>query len=121
MNKELIAEFINKVVSGDETAKDAFSQYCNAKAKSMTDGSAKAQMFESFKQNLMEYGQGDAPVTMEGDYIIVNGKRVGRIQTDLNDFDSGINFISIEGDFSKEFNSAEDLFAFISQRYLGEA
>lgn len=121
MRKELIAEFINKVVSGDATAKDTFAAYCNSKAKSLSDGSAKAAVFESFKQNLLEYGRGtEAPVTMEGDFVVVNGKRVGRVQTDLSDFDSGINFTSAEGDFSKEFNTAEDLFAFIAQRYLGE-
>lgn len=120
MSKELISDFINKVISGDDSAKSAFSAFCSAKAKYMASGKAKQEMFESFKTELLEYTGDDASVSMDGDYIVVNGQRVGRVQTDLSDFDSGINFISAEGDFSKEFDTAEDLFKYISQRYLGE-
>lgn len=119
-SKELIAAFINKVVEGDPTAKQAFSAYCDAKAIELKEAAQKKVVFESFKNNLME-SLGGSPISMDGDFITVNGKRVGRVETDMNDFDSGINFISVEGDFSKEFNTAEELFTFISTKYLGEA
>lgn len=120
MSKELIADFINKVVSGDAGAKEAFSAFCDAKAVQLKESEAKLAKFQTFKQSLLE-SLGDSPITMEGDYIVVNGKRVGRVQTNMDDFDAGIDFTSIEGDFSKEFETAEELFKFISTKYLGEA
>lgn len=52
--------------------------------------------------------------------ISVNGKVVGSIKVDLTDLDSGIDFIDAENNFSKEFNTTEELFKFVRERYLGE-
>ena len=49
--------------------------------------------------------------------VIVDGKQVGLVHTDLTDFDSGINFIEDGGKFSKEFDTVEDLFTFLIQKY----
>lgn len=120
-NSELIAEFLNKMVSGDaEAAKEAFSLYCNNKAKTIGQGEKIMEKFDQFKNTLLEFGNDDVPLRMEGDKILVNNKIVGLVKVDLNDFESGINFVSEDGTFSKEFDTAEDLFAFLSQRYLGD-
>ena len=124
-NSELIAEFINSVAKGDsEAARAAFSTYCNNKAKGIASADAKltehAERFNQFKKTLLEYGNDETPLRMEGDKIFVNNKLVGRIQTNMDDFDAGIDFVSDDGSFSKEFETAEDLFKFLSQKYLGE-
>jgi hypothetical protein len=124
-NSELIADFINSVAKGDsDAARDAFSKYCNNKAKGIASGDGKVlehiERFNQFKKTLLEYGNDQTPLRMEGDKIFVNNKFVGRIHTDMNDFESGINFISDDGSFSKEFDTAEDLFKFLSQKFLGE-
>lgn len=120
-NSELIAEFINKVVAGDvDGARDAFSTYCNAKAKGEITGTKVMERFEQFKNTLLEYGNEEVPLRMEGDKIFVNNTLVGHVKVDLSNFDSGIDFVSEDGTFSKEFNTAEDLFAYLSQKYLGE-
>lgn len=127
MNKsELISEFINKVVSGDkEAARAAFSEYCNAKAKTIAEGDTtklleREEKFNTFKRQLLEFGGDDAPIQLQGDNVLINGKVVGRIVNDLEDFDAGINFVAADGKFSKEFNTAEDLFKYLSQQFLGE-
>lgn len=127
-NKEMIADFLNKVVAGDsEAAKAAFSLYCNSKAMSIGNSEKVMEHVEQFKTTLVEYGNAQAaktatesPLRMEGDKILVNNKMVGRIQYDIEDFDGGINFISDDGSFSKEFQSAEELFSFLSTKYLGD-
>lgn len=124
-NPELIAEFINKLVAGDtDAARSAFSQYCNAKAKAIHAGENKLlermEMFNEFKRTLLEFGGDDSPIQLDGDNVLIKGQPVGRIENDLNDFDAGINFVAADGSFSKEFHTAEELFKFLSQKYLGE-
>jgi hypothetical protein len=133
MNKsELIADFINKIAVGDEGAKDAFSAYCSAKATAINSEGKILERFEQFKTALLEEignyepnavatSQAEEPLRMEGDKIFINNKLVGRVHVDMDDFDSGIDFISDDGSFSKEFHTAEELFAFISKKYLGES
>jgi hypothetical protein len=125
-NSELISDFIKKLVQGDmEGAQASFSTYCTNKTKALNEGENKLlerlERFNQFKKLLVEYGNEDTPLRMDGDKIIVNNKEVGHIEVDLNDFESGINFVAADGSFSKEFDTAEDLFAFLSQKYLGEA
>lgn len=124
MDKTVLTDFINKVASNDyDAAKALFADYCNAKAKSIATDKAvmeRLENFSGFKRTLREFGNDDAPIRLDGDNILVNNKIVGRVHVDLNDMDGGVNFISDDGTFSKEFNTAEDLFAFLSQRFLGE-
>jgi hypothetical protein len=120
-NSELIATFLNNVVSGDaEAAKAAFSAYCNHKAKTIGNSTKIMERVEQFKSTLLEFGNDEVPLRLEGDKVLVNNKPVGRIQYDMDDFDGGINFISDDGKFSKEFHSAEDLFSYLSQQFLGD-
>lgn len=119
-NRDLITTFLNSIVNNDEdAAKAAFSQYCNDKAKVMGRTEKIMERFDNFKVSLLEYSV-DEPIHMEGDKILVNNKLVGHVKVDLSDMDSGIDFVSDDGTFSKEFNTAEDLFSFLAQRYLGE-
>lgn len=120
-SSELIAKFVNNVVANDvEGAKAAFSEFCGAKAKAISAAVKVTENFEKFKTTLLEYGTEETPLRMEGDKIFVNNKLVGHVKVDMEDFDSGIDFVSDDGSFSKEFHTAEDLFAFLSQKYLGE-
>lgn len=120
-NSELIADFLNKVVSGDsEAAKEAFSLYCNNKAKAIGNSEKIMERVEEFKKTLLEFDNDETPLRMEGDKILVHNKLVGRIQYDMNDFDGGINFVSDDGTFSKEFHSADELFSYLSKKFLGE-
>lgn len=121
-NSELIADFLNKVVSGDaEAAKAAFSVYCNNKAKAIGNSEKIMEHVEQFKKTLLEFGNDETPLRMEGDKILVNNKLVGRIQYDMDDWEGGINFVSDDGSFSKEFSSAEELFSYLSKKFLGDS
>lgn len=132
MNKsELIAEFINKLVAGEtDAAKDAFSQFCTAKYKAISiKATPLVESFDQFKTLLVEFGNaGTAPISMVGNDIHINGKKVGHIvppETNFEDEEAfnkqpGIDFVSVDGTFSKEFNTAKELFAFLSAKYLGE-
>jgi hypothetical protein len=137
-NAELISDFINKLVSGDaEAAKAAFSQFCSVKTKAIIGESAvvvEDNRFAELKTLILEFNtnaNGPKPIDLQGDRILVNGKEVGRIAeiqfkkdengvVDVEGDAEGINFISADGSFSKEFNSAEELFRFINQKFLGE-
>lgn len=141
----------NVLTGDSEAARAAFSAYCNDKAKSIGQERKLNERLESLKVALLEYGvnynaqtvsghggrvtsgqptpaatkttstKAEPDLSMEGDKIIVNGKQVGRIQYDMDDWEGGINFISDDNTFSKEFSSAEELFKFLSQRFLGES
>lgn len=141
----------NVLTGDSEAARAAFSAYCNDKAKSIGQDRKLNERLESLKVALLEYGvnynaqtvsghggrvtsgqptpaatkmtstKAEPDLSMEGDKIIVNGKQVGRIQYDMEDWEGGINFISDDNTFSKEFNTAEELFKFLSQRFLGES
>lgn len=150
-NNEMIADFLNHVVAGNaDAAKEAFSLYCNNKAKHLGVVEKVMERVEQFKTALLEYGvnynaqsinghggslsggqstptsqprakhKEESPLRMEGDKILVNNKQVGHITYDIEDFEGGINFVSEDGTFSKEFNSAEELFSFLSTKFLGD-
>ncbi len=115
---------IDGIIKGDDTAaKDAFAPYVQAKTREILGYSepvtAATPMSEAFLVKLKEYVdlQQDSPVQFRGDRVIVDGKQVGVIQNDPTDFESGINFIEAGGRFSKEFNTVEDLYDFLIQRY----
>jgi hypothetical protein len=116
---------IDGIIKGDDTAaKDAFAPYVQAKTREILGYSepvapAATPTNEGFLVKLKEYidFQQDSPVQFRGDRVIVDGKQVGVIQNDPTDFESGINFIEEGGRFSKEFNTVEDLYDFLIQRY----
>jgi hypothetical protein len=133
-HSEIISSFVNNVLKGDsDAARAAFSTYCTDKVKSISQERKLNERLESLKAALLEYGYDDmdvsvsgapgndkAPIEMSGDKILVNGKLVGRIVYSMDD-DDGINFVADDKSFSKEFNTAEELFSFLSKRFLGES
>ena len=82
----------------------------------MVNESVKVKMLrEMFEDDI------ESPIKILRDSsVVVNGKRVGVVQTDLEDPDSGIDFITDDGKFSKEFIDVDALFKFLRERYLGE-
>lgn len=117
MDKDLVKQYISYVVANeDEKAREVFSAFCSQKARTMIE--TRNDRLDECRKYIVENAV--APITMDGDYIVVNGKKVGRVQIDLNNFDSGIDFVANDENFSKEFETAEDLFKFVAQRYLGE-
>lgn len=116
---------IDGIIKGDDTAaKDAFVPYVQAKTREILgynepDIPAVTPTNEALLVKLKEYIdlQQESPVQFRGDRVIVDGRQIGVIQNDPTDFESGINFIEDGGRFSKEFNTVEDLYDFLIQRY----
>ena len=126
--KEQLGAVIDAVIKGDtDAAKAAFSQYIQAKTREVLGITpveapmepAAEPVKEGVLVRLQEMVDAlvDSPVKLHGDKVIVDGKQVGLVHTDLTDFDSGINFIEDGGKFSKEFDTVEDLFTFLIQKY----
>lgn len=123
MSSENITNFINAVIRGDkDAAREALTPVVvnnsrqilglpnNVVSTTVQESSVLSMLREMFEDH-------EAPIRLSGEKVIVNGKEVGYIQTDYADTDSGINFIESDGKFSKEFEDAETLFAFLNDRY----
>lgn len=120
-SSKLITDFVNNIASGDlESAKAAFSAYCNAKANNMGKQEKINEGLAFYREQLTERMQNN-DFRLEGEKVVINGKVVGRIKIDMNDFESGVDFISADGNFSKSFDTADDLFKFLSQKFLGDS
>lgn len=122
---EHLKRFITAVATGDDaTVEEAFHAYSKMKSKDILQ-SAKSNLLEShkkfaeFKRQLLEY-IGDEPIALDGEKVLVNGKIVGRVSVDHEDMESGINFTTMDGQFSKEFDDVEALFQYLHAQYLGE-
>lgn len=130
---EFLAAFINAVVNEDDEASQAhLREYVKARSRDILNSKRSRlveslALFEDFKRRLFEYME-DSPIQHNGDRILVNGQVVGRLAPVELNYDSeedmardgGINFISADGKFSKEFISVEDLYKFLAAQYLGE-
>jgi hypothetical protein len=97
---ESLALFVDAVASGD-----ADEESVNIKS------------FISEKTKMALEFTGDSSIQLRGDDVNINGKKVGEIKSDARDMDSGINFVSDDGKFSKEFEDIEQLYAFLSDRF----
>lgn len=97
---ESLEKFVDAVASGDEEVqRDAMKAYISDKSKS-----------------ILEF-TGNSDIKLDGDDVLVRGKKVGSVTSDASDMDSGLNFSSDDNKFSKEFNTVEDLYGFIADRY----
>lgn len=119
---ESLGKYIDAIINNNqEEAKAAFQSYSVNKSRELLGTVAPKDTLKEFKDALREFVNDDngaeSPIKLNGDDIVVNGKVVGSVQSDLNDMDGGINFVAAEGNFSKEFNSAEELYAFLMKRY----
>lgn len=124
MNKEYLNKFIDGVIKNenDDMAASAH-QFSVEKVKAITaefKNDKVKKLHESIQRVLLEYND-KTGMHMEMEphtgIITVNGKQVGKVVTNMDDFESGINFVSMDGNFSKEFNTTEDLSKFLYTTY----
>jgi hypothetical protein len=108
-NNDLITEFTDKIISNDETSNDSIKQVIVNKTKELVNTWKHQKMFEGVLD--------DGPIKFNGNDVVVNGKVVGELKYDLNDMDGGIDFVTEDKSFSKEFRTMKDLYAFLMQRY----
>ncbi len=131
---EQLNSMLDAFIKGDnDAAKAAFSPYVHAKTREILGyqepvvpaAPNATEVKEGVFVKLQEMVDAlvDSPIKFQGDNVIVDGKQVGVVTSDPTDFDSGINFIEDGGRFSKEFDTVEDLFKFLIQKYTkrGEA
>lgn len=95
---ESLAAFIDAVATEDQDAERvSIKDFINEKSKT-----------------ILEYG--DSAIKINGDDVIINGKKVGTIISDPTDMASGMFFTSLDGK-KKEFDTVEDLYAFLGDVY----
>lgn len=121
MNDELknfVELVIKDNVSPNDTTKEhmekSFSDYTKQTARNIVNSIRRSYVVEAA---LTEMLGSDAKVKLNGDDLYVNGKLVGYINNDLNNLDAGINFENADRTFSKEFNTLEELYAYIHRTF----
>lgn len=103
---ESLDKFVDSVaLSKDEDASEFFAEYVKSKARDVLTS-----------KTLREFG-GDSQIKLDGDDVMVSGKKVGEVKSDPGETDAGISFSTVDGSFSKEFNTISDLYEFLSDRY----
>lgn len=115
MNKnEILNKFLENVIErNSESDRAAFDQFIILKAKEIV---SEMRNEKSDEIQINEF-HGDGAIKLKGDDVLVNGKRVGTIKTNLNDMESGIDFVSSDGRFSKEFEDIQTLYRYIATTY----
>ncbi len=125
MNNEHLNKFIDGVINGnDDDMSASVRQFALEKVKNIVsefknDKIKKLQ--ESLQIVLLEYNKKtgyNIEISHAGD-VVINGTVVGKIEYDMNDFDSGVSFVAADGRFSKEFNQLDDLMAWLGRSYGG--
>ena len=106
-NRDLIKEFTDKIIKADDTSYDNIKQVIINKTKDLVN---------KWKSQVNEF-IGDGAIKLNGDDVLVNNKVVGHLKYDLNDMNGGINFVSSDNRFSKEFTSMEELYAYVAKTY----
>lgn len=115
---ESLSKFIDAVIqNNDKAAAEAFQAYSVVKSREILGTNKQTTELKEWAVQLMEFIGDDSPIKLYGDDILVKGKKVGHIQQDLNDMDGGINFVSVDGKFSKEFNSIQELYQFLIDKF----
>jgi hypothetical protein len=113
-NKEQLVDFIDAVVNEEDSNESLARESIINKTKSIIASWKKSAVLEAA---LREFIGDDSPIRLNGDDVLVNGKVVGRIKNDLSEMDSGINFISADGKFSKEFEDVGSLYQFLMSKF----
>lgn len=123
MNKEYLNKFIDGVIKNENDDMASAHQFSVEKVKAIIaefKNDKVKKLHESIQRVLLEYND-KTGMHMEMEphtgIITVNGKQVGKVVTNMDDFESGINFVSMDGNFSKEFNTTEDLSKFLYTTY----
>jgi hypothetical protein len=103
---ENLDKYVDSVVSSqEEDASNFFAEYVKEKAKKVLSS-----------KHLKEFG-GGSQIKLDGDDVMVSGKKVGEVKSDPAEMDAGISFTTVDGSFSKEFNTLSDLYEFLSDRF----
>lgn len=124
-SKEHLKAVVDAIIRGDEEGmRTAFAPVVQIKSQEILGYSVPKTAEEPIKESLYQQVlrewsdlDNESPIRLQGDRVFVDGKEVGVIQSDVTDFDSGINFIEAGGRFSKEFEEIQSLFDFLIQRY----
>ena len=116
--KNKLSDYIDGVIQGNEDAsKEALSACITAKAKAIVSGMLNATSEQTISEAILKEFTEDSPIKLKGNSVVVNGKIVGKIENDLNDPESGINFIDSAGNQSFEFSTIKELYQFLMKRY----
>lgn len=137
--KQILSSMIDNLVAGNRDAVKAdFSAYSQALGKEIISNKITAKVVEAFNaigKKLNENVGTEQEITMsQGGAVFVKGKKIGIVKAiedakkvdgvavyGEEDFErngmEGIQFISIDGSFSKEFETLEQLYTFLADRY----
>lgn len=126
MSSEHLNKFIDGVInSNDDDASTSAHQFALEKVKSIV-AEFKAEKInklqESLQTILLEYNQKtgyNIEISHAGE-VVINGTVVGKVEYDMSDFESGVSFVAADGRFSKEFNTLEELMAWLGRSYGGK-
>ena len=96
---ESLGNFINAVTNGEENDGDIFRSYMDGKIEEIL-------------------GESKSNIKLEGDDVMISGKKVGKA-TSCGDDDDGakIKYESDCGEYSKEFDSLENLYEYLTATY----
>lgn len=108
-NNDLIKEFTDKIITNDETSNDSIKQVIINKTKELVNTWKRQEMFEG----VFDKGA----IQLNGDDVLINGKKVGELKYDLSDMAGGLNFVSEDRRFSKEFPDIKSLYRYLMQTY----
>lgn len=96
---EALGQFVDLVATEDDGDRDVMKEVIDAKTK-----------------NILEF-VGNSKIKLDGDDVMVGDKKVGTVKVDHDDMESGINFVSDDGKFSKEFEDMQGLYSFLSSKF----
>lgn len=96
---ESLGKFIDCVATEEEGDQELMKEFINYKSK-----------------NILEF-TGDSKIQLNGDDVMVNGKKVGEVKVDHDNMESGIDFVSMEGDVSKEFDDMQEFYSYLADHY----
>lgn len=109
MENNLIKEFTDKIINNDDTSNDTMRQIIINKTKELVNSWKKKAVFEGIFD--------DGAIKLNGDDVVINGKVVGHLKYDLEDEAGGLNFVSEDKRFSKEFDSLEDFYSYLMKTF----
>lgn len=89
--------FVSSIVTGSDTGKDSFHSYLIAKIKTLRES--------------------EKPIRLDSPFVIVKNKKVGTVENNHDDPDTGIVFTEYGSDFTQEFDNIQELFQFLINRY----
>jgi hypothetical protein len=120
--KDDIRSFIGALVDGDDSLATASLNAAILSAAQTNLGLPTAppqNVNESMVVKMLQemFNDTESPIKFKGDKVFVEGKHIGFIRTDYSDTNGGIDFISVDGSESKEFDDVEHLFRFLSERF----